>query len=407
MALTPDQQRRARTRRMNMLMAYAAAFASTKGFTPSSLFAAGEQGVWYDPSDFSTMFQDSTGTTPVTAVGQPVGLILDKSRGLAFGNQIVDNPGFDSDTVWSKSTGWTISGGVASRGPQATGNSITQSMAFVAGVTYRITFTVTTVNAGQFRIRITGGTDVLGTLRSTPGTYTEYLTAVTGNNTFGISAWTAATDGSIDNISVQALPGNHALQATSAARPILQQDASGRFYLDFDGTDDSLATSAIDFSATDNMSVFAGLRKLNDAANNVVFELGDTSAAGGGTAGILAPAIATANSYSFGIRGAGLGAIVRATAGGYVAPTTNVMSATAGISADSVVLRVNGVQVATSAAENGGGNLGNQPIYIGARVGGTFPFTGRIYSLIVLGRTATASEIASTEAWVNSRTGAF
>jgi hypothetical protein len=43
------------------------------------LFVSGEQGFWYDPSDFSTMFQDSAGLTPVTSVGQPVGRILDKS----------------------------------------------------------------------------------------------------------------------------------------------------------------------------------------------------------------------------------------------------------------------------------------------------------------------------------------
>lgn len=48
-------------------------------FSVAALFAAGEQGGWWDPSDFSTMFQDSAGTTPVTAVGQPVGLIRDKS----------------------------------------------------------------------------------------------------------------------------------------------------------------------------------------------------------------------------------------------------------------------------------------------------------------------------------------
>ena len=48
-------------------------------FSPLSLFAASEVGVWYDPSDLSTMFQDAAGTTPVTADGQPVGKILDKS----------------------------------------------------------------------------------------------------------------------------------------------------------------------------------------------------------------------------------------------------------------------------------------------------------------------------------------
>jgi len=53
--------------------------ASATSFTPASLFALGEVGVWYDPSDLSTMFQDSAGTIPVTANGQPVGKILDKS----------------------------------------------------------------------------------------------------------------------------------------------------------------------------------------------------------------------------------------------------------------------------------------------------------------------------------------
>ncbi|MFN3991241.1 MAG: hypothetical protein ACK4IS_13395 [Erythrobacter sp.] len=40
---------------------------------------AATNGYHLDPSDFSTMWQDSAGTVPVTAVGQPVGRILDKS----------------------------------------------------------------------------------------------------------------------------------------------------------------------------------------------------------------------------------------------------------------------------------------------------------------------------------------
>ena len=38
-----------------------------------------DNGAWFDPEDLSTMFQDAAGTTPVTALGQPVGLWLDKS----------------------------------------------------------------------------------------------------------------------------------------------------------------------------------------------------------------------------------------------------------------------------------------------------------------------------------------
>lgn len=48
-------------------------------YDPASLFANGEQGAWYDPSDLSTVFQDAAGTTPVTGAGQPVRRMLDKS----------------------------------------------------------------------------------------------------------------------------------------------------------------------------------------------------------------------------------------------------------------------------------------------------------------------------------------
>lgn len=53
--------------------------AFTPIFSPADLFQNNEQGAWYDPSDLSTMFQDSAGTIPVTAIGQPVGRINDKS----------------------------------------------------------------------------------------------------------------------------------------------------------------------------------------------------------------------------------------------------------------------------------------------------------------------------------------
>lgn len=52
---------------------------SVGAFTPADLFAASEKGGWWDPSDFSTMFQDTAGTIPVTATGQAVARINDKS----------------------------------------------------------------------------------------------------------------------------------------------------------------------------------------------------------------------------------------------------------------------------------------------------------------------------------------
>ena len=51
----------------------------TASFSPAQLFTGSTNGVWYDPSDMTTLYQDAAGTTPVTAVEQPVGLMLDKS----------------------------------------------------------------------------------------------------------------------------------------------------------------------------------------------------------------------------------------------------------------------------------------------------------------------------------------
>ena len=48
-------------------------------FDPLTLFAGGKQGVWYDPSDKSALFQDVAGTIPVTQDGDPVALMKDKS----------------------------------------------------------------------------------------------------------------------------------------------------------------------------------------------------------------------------------------------------------------------------------------------------------------------------------------
>jgi hypothetical protein len=54
-----------------------------------------------------------------------------------------------------------------------------------------------------------------------------------------------------------------------------------------------------------------------------------------------------------------------------------------------------------------GGNFGNYPLYIGRRNNASLPLNGRIYQMIVCGKTLSASELASTEAFVNTKTGAY
>jgi hypothetical protein len=67
----------------------------TKGLTLANIFSlraalfAGTQGVWYDPSDVSTVFQDAAGTI-AGAVDQPVGRILDISGNGNHASQSVE-----------------------------------------------------------------------------------------------------------------------------------------------------------------------------------------------------------------------------------------------------------------------------------------------------------------------------
>lgn len=52
---------------------------TSSGFTPADLFTGGENGGWYDPSDLSTLWKDDARTSQVTADGDTVAVMDDKS----------------------------------------------------------------------------------------------------------------------------------------------------------------------------------------------------------------------------------------------------------------------------------------------------------------------------------------
>lgn len=195
--------------------------------------------------------------------------------------------------------------------------------------------------------------------------------------------------------------GNHATQSVAASRPILRQDAAGRYYLEFDGVDDFLVTSAIDFTGTDKMFVCAGVRKESDTATGMVLELSATLA-NDGTINLTAPPSASAQ---FGLRSRGTLTAVAETASSYPAPLAAVLAGRGDISGDSATLRVDGVQAASAVTDQGTGNYGNYPFYIGMRGGSSLPFNGRLYSLVVAGKQATDAEIQRAESYAARKTG--
>jgi hypothetical protein len=571
------------------------------GGVPYTLFANNEQGAWYDPSDMSTLFQNQAGTTPVTAVEQPVSLMLDKSKGGGvIGADTVVNGTFAADSDWTKGTGWSIGSGVATK-IVGTASLLSQSATLIVGRSYLITYTITRT-AGTLTGQLTGGTTVSGTARDAAGTYTDMLTAVSGNNAIAFSA-DAVFVGTVDNVTLRLLPaGNHAYtpSTATASRPVLsarvnlltkteqfddaywsksgttviantttapdetltadslfetngagfhtvshtsvsksannivytsllyfkpngrtrfyfqiQSDATNGvycivegsgsgtivtnsttfgtgwtagnatittdsngfykitlsgtsdtkstiftqvvlinsgtnssytgditkgiyiwgadlrvandgvgipsyqrvdtstsydtvgfpLYLRADGTDDYMLTNSIDFSGTDKMTVWAGVRKLSDAASALLFENSADPGVNLGTFTMLAPSANGANSYRYSPKGTG--PAIAGTGVFAPAPTTNVLTGISEISTDTAILRVNGLQNATDTTDQGTGNYGNYPLYLFRRAGTSLPFNGRCYSLIVRGAQSSTAEITSGESYVNTKTRAY
>lgn len=212
-----------------------------------ALFANGEQGAWYDPSDFSTMFQDSAGTTPVTAVEQPVGLMLDKRLpatltvpldAMAF-MPAGSTPPTAADTTFlsevcgsvtfpANTGGYSVSRAYSSKPhPIVLGRHYTHS--------YRIALSRALTSGETLAVYTTGtnGTDSVITLDDlTPsGVWVDFVNATvvasaveSGENycvVYANSAIASPITIYVRQYTVKEIPGNHALQTTAASRPVL------------------------------------------------------------------------------------------------------------------------------------------------------------------------------------------
>jgi len=384
-------------------------------FDPRALFGRAEPGIWLDPSDLSTMFQTRLGSTPVTAAGQSVGLILDKSQGLVLGPDLITNGSFDNGTAsWASGASFTstaaVVGGEMQVTPVADFGRQLQTLTLVAGRTYRITGSLrrvsgASVNGAYVAVGYNSQGDSLVIATSSSAVAASFSAVfVPTHATVNISLVARTGNvGGFDNIVVRELAGRHATQATAASRPTYQVDASGRGYLSFDGVDDFLVTPTIT-PGTDKVQMFAGVRKLSDAAQGVVAELSASTAANNGSFLLAAPDGASAT-FAFDSKGT---TQTDAVATGQTAPLTAVLTGLGDISGDSAILRVNGAVADTDTGDQGTGNYLAYPIYIGRRGGTTLPFNGRVYGLIArFGANLEDRTIAGVERWMNAKTGAF
>ncbi|APG91161.1 hypothetical protein [Sinorhizobium americanum] len=120
--------------------------------------------------------------------------------GDATRTNLLSNPGFDSDTVWTKGTGWTISGGKAHKAA-GTAAVISQAAATANGKKARIKFDVSSYSAGEIRARISTAGTVFNDSpdRTGNGTFLESITATAARDTVAFRA-SSTFVGSIDDV---------------------------------------------------------------------------------------------------------------------------------------------------------------------------------------------------------------
>jgi hypothetical protein len=205
-------------------------------FSPLSLFAGGEQGALYDPSDLSSMYQDSAGAA-AAVVGQPVGLLLDGRLGMVPGVEqraslTVGLVGVATPATYDTGTGAAMVVRV-----DVSNQSYIRLTGLGQNTLHRVTISGVAGGAVQVRAGNQVGTILATIADGSSGT----VLADTGASTqLTITAQSSGTSPTFTVTSVKQIPGNHGVQATSASRPLLQQ--AGGFYEHLlDAFDDSFS----------------------------------------------------------------------------------------------------------------------------------------------------------------------
>lgn len=194
--------------------------------------------------------------------------------------------------------------------------------------------------------------------------------------------------------------GNDLVQTTLTKCPILKY-IDNEYFLYFDGADDGLSTfSAIDFTGTDAMSVFAGAKKTISGANQNIAEL---SFSVGSNDGAFRLFYVDTDVWRSIMKGTIANIIGTSTVGN---PNKSIFSVTADISDPSHTFRRNGSLVESNTNSLGTGSFGNYSLNVGSRNdGASSVLDGSIYGLVVLGKKATDSEIAAVESYMARKSG--
>lgn len=118
--------------------------------------------------------------------------------GIGSDFESITNGTFDTDSDWTKGTGWTISGGTANKSA-GVASDLQQDITSVTGTTYVVEYEISGRTAGSITPDV-GGTN--GVTRSEDGSFEEQIIGGAVDTVFRLEA-DSLFDGSVDNVSVK------------------------------------------------------------------------------------------------------------------------------------------------------------------------------------------------------------
>jgi len=154
----------------------------------------------------SNLLQKASIVTTPTAYG--VGVLNSIKPAQSFGEELIVNGNFETDSNWNNSDGgndWQIVNGKLIL-TTTSANNVNQGIGLVQNKFYKIVFTISNTTLGGLRIRLGTGSF---TSTYTDGTHTLYLEQTTTNDAFRFYADSSGVfNGSIDNVSVKQVDPN-------------------------------------------------------------------------------------------------------------------------------------------------------------------------------------------------------
>jgi hypothetical protein len=169
------------------------------------------------------MYQDSAGTTPVTAVEQPVGLWLDKKQGLVRGAELVSSMSIAAGRNANSTVDAQSASSITVRSVAAgTYGTHFPTVAPGAGKQLWMALTVTSSTTRSLSVNCGGANRSITLTAGVPMVLSSlYLGLTTTTNVLDLFISAAAADETLtlSAVSLKELPGNHATQATAPARP--------------------------------------------------------------------------------------------------------------------------------------------------------------------------------------------